>query len=429
MASNFTGRNLMSRALAVSFIITNFATFAMSSWYQNRKFEDLYSFKGADFPLNPSVPWSTKGVGVHFFGDLLESVKIVSTSGSPYIKASGTYLPFTYAVLRIFGSIDYPLLCLMFLISVAVGIAVVTQISYKLNSNIGRIDILIILLSWPMLSGIDRGNIQVFLLLLLVLAIVLFSMGHNVASAITIGLIGAMKGYPILFLLIFLGRSQWRKNIFTGLSTFAIATTVSLLTFTGGFMPNLRGFVRNFTASETAGYFPVAYNNSLNGLFESVVRLNLFGMGNFFDTVNNYQRPISIILILLTIITCTMTTNMEVRLLLIACVLILTAPYSPAYMLGLLMAPAVGLYLVSRQRRSHTVLIVLVAVLLSPKVFPIANLGTPFDPLTPTLNSVLNPLILLTILVSLVIFTLSRHPILKSRRTNTPTFLSKVDEH
>ena len=147
MASNFTGRNLMSRALAVSFIITNFVMFAMSSWYQNRKFEDLYSFKGADFPLNPSVPWSTKGVGVHFFGDLLESVKIVSTSGSPYIKASGTYLPFTYAVLRIFGSIDYPLLCLMFLISVAVGIAVVTQISYKLNSNIGRIDILIILLS------------------------------------------------------------------------------------------------------------------------------------------------------------------------------------------------------------------------------------------------------------------------------------------
>ena len=204
---------------------------------------------------------------------------------------------------------------------------------------------------------------------------------------------------------------------------------MSLLTFTGGFIPNLRGFVHNFSASETAGYFPVAYNNSLNGLFESVVRLNLFGMGNFFDTVNNYQRPISIILILITILTCTMTTNMEVRLLLIACVLILTSPYSPAYMLGLLMAPAVGLYLVSRQRRSHTVLIVLVAVLLSPKVFPIANLGAPFDPLTPTLNSVLNPLLLLTILVSLVIFTLSHHPILKSRRTNTPNFLSNIDEH
>ena len=419
MTTNPTIRNLMSKVIAVSFMITTFVLFAMTSWYGKPNFAKLFSFQGSDYPNNPLVSPSETGFGIHYFGDLLESVKIISTSGSPYVKASGTYLPFSYAVLRIFGSIDYPLLCLMFLISVAVGIAVVTQISYKLNSNIGRVDIFIILLSWPMLSGIDRGNIQVFLLLLLVLAIVLFSMGHNIASAITIGLIGAMKGYPILFLLIFLGRSQWRKNIFTGLSTFTIATTVSLLTFTGGFLPNLRGFIHNFTASETAGYFPVAYNNSLNGLFESVVRLNLFGMGNFFDTVNNYQRPISIILILITIITCTMTTNMEVRLLLIACVLILTAPYSPPYMLGLLMAPAVGLHLISRPRRTHIVLTVLIAILLSPKMFPIANLGTSFDPLTPTLNSVLNPLILLTILGSLIIFTLSQHPILKSRRTFT----------
>ncbi len=406
-------RNFISKAIAISFMISTFVLFAITSWFQNPKFENLFSYQGNDFPGNPFVASNTKGIGVHLFGDLLESTRIVSDSGSPYIEATGTYLPFSYSVLRIFGSLNYKILCVIFLISAALGILVVTQISHRLNREIRKSDFFIILLSWPMLSGIDRGNLQIYITLMLVLAIVLVSTGHDLAAAIVIGLVGAMKGYPILFLLVFLGRPKATKSIMAGVLTCLLSSTAALLSFSGGFMPNLRGFVHNFTSSTRLGNFPTAYNNSLRGLFESISHFDLFGLGNFFNSAINHPVRISVPLILIASLACAMTSKIEHRVALVAIVLILAAPYSPSYVLGLLIAVVVSIYLVNDDSKAHAVFAVLLALLLSPKLIPLSQFGQAFDPRVPTLNSVLNPLLLLAMFFSLVVFIVLQYPFFK----------------
>ncbi len=403
----------MPLSIAIGFILSIFVLFAITSWYQNPSFANLFSFRGDDFPGNPLVSSNTKGIGLHFFGDLLESSRIVSSSGSPYINASGTYLPFSYSILRIFGSLDYKLLCVLFLMSVAFGIVIVTQLSHKLNPEIKRADFVIILFSWPMMSAIDRGNLQVYIILLLVLSIVLAATGHDFASAITIGLVGAMKGYPILFLLIFLGRSRSGKNISAGLATCLILNTLALATFSGGFVANLKGFVSNFTGSASTGNFPTAYNNSLRALFESIVHFDFLGLGNFFDSVLIHPTRISFALILITVFSCALASKLEVRVALVAIVLVLTSPYSPPYMLGLLLTLVVSMYLAENQSWVYASSAVMLAILISPKVIPLSGFGQTFDPSKPTLNSIMNPLLLLTMFFSLVAFTVRKHPFIK----------------
>ncbi len=402
-------RNLVIKAVAISFMVGTFVIFAITSWYQNPRFENLFSYQGSDFPNNPLVSNSTKGIGVHFFGDLLESSRIVSTDGSPYIKASGTYLPFSYLLLRIFGSLNYTLLCWLFLMSVAIGIGLVTQISHKLNREIKRADFLIILLSWPMLTAIDRGNIQVFILLLLVLSIVFATSGHDLASAITIGLVGALKGYPILFLLILLGRSRAKKNISAGLATCLSTNILALLTFSGGFLPNLRGFVSNFTGSATTGYFPTAYNNSLRALFESVVHFNLLGLGNFSAWALTHPTRISVAIIFLAVVSCALVSKLEVRVALVSTCLILTSPYSPPYMLGLLLAVVTTMYLGDELSKAYAVFAVVLAILLSPKMIPLGDFSRSFDPTLPSLNSIVNPLLLLAVFFYFVIYSVKQY--------------------
>ena len=406
-------RNFISKAIAISFMISTFVLFAIASWFQNPKFENLFSYQGNDFPRNPLVASNTKGIGVHFFGDLLESTRIVSDSGSPYIEAGGTYLPFSYSVLRVFGSLNYKLLCVIFLISAALGILVVTQISHRLNREIRKSDFFIVLLSWPMLSAIDRGNLQIYITLMLVLAIVLVSTGHDLAAAIVIGLVGAMKGYPILFLLVFLGRSKATKSIMIGVLTCLLSSTAALLSFSGGFIPNLRGFVHNFTSSSRLGYFPTAYNNSLRGLFESLSHFDLFGLGNFFNSAINHPARISVPLILIASVACAMTSKLEHRVALVAIVLILAAPYSPSYVLGLLIAVVVSIYLVNDDSKAYAAFAVLLAILLSPKLIPLSDFGQAFDPFVPTLNSVLNPILLVAMFFSLVVFIVRKFPFSK----------------
>jgi hypothetical protein len=402
-------RNLVIKAIVISFMVGTFVIFAITSWYQNPRFENLFSYQGSDFPSNPLVSNSTKGIGVHFFGDLLESSRIVSTDGSPYIKASGTYLPFSYSLLRIFGSLNYTLLCWLFLLSVGIGIALVTQISHKLNREIKRADFLIILLSWPMLSAIDRGNIQVYITLLLVLSIVLVTSGHDLASAITIGLVGGLKGYPILFLLIFLGRRRAKENISAGLATCLLSNILALLTFSGGFLPNLRGFVNNFTGSASTGNFPTTYNNSLRALFESVVHFNLLGLGNFSAWALTHPTRISVAIIFLAVTSCALVSKLEVRVALVATCLILTSPYSPPYMLGLLLAVVTSMYLVEEQSKAYAVFAVVLAILLSPKMIPLGDFSRSFDQSLPSLNSIVNPLLLLAAFFYFVVYSAKQY--------------------
>jgi hypothetical protein len=108
-----------------------------------------------------------------------------------------------------------------------------------------------------------------------------------------------------------------------------------------------------------------------------------------------------------------MTSKIEHRVALVAIVLILAAPYSPSYVLGLLIAVVVSIYLVNDDSKAHAVFAVLLALLLSPKLIPLSQFGQAFDPRVPTLNSVLNPLLLLAMFFSLVVFIVLQYPFFK----------------
>lgn len=44
-------RNLVKKVVTISFMVGTFVNFAVTSWYQSPRFENLFSDQGSDFPV------------------------------------------------------------------------------------------------------------------------------------------------------------------------------------------------------------------------------------------------------------------------------------------------------------------------------------------------------------------------------------------
>ncbi|MEO6923950.1 MAG: glycosyltransferase family 87 protein, partial [Bryocella sp.] len=90
----------------------------------------------------------------------------------------------------------------------------------------------LLLLSFPMVFLVQRGNIEVVLWALVALGLVVYRRGWTVAAAILFGLAAAMKLYPILLLGLFLKRKRDVPALVIGVVT-ALAATGAAIAYTG----------------------------------------------------------------------------------------------------------------------------------------------------------------------------------------------------
>jgi len=214
----------------------------------------------------------------HAFSDLFETLRVTANS-SPYLGASApfasSYPPFTHLLLK-------PLTWLPYSLAVTLLLAEATAaILWLVAAQLRDLDLplrllatcVIGLLNYPILFMLDRANVESLVLLLLAASALSARRDCWKWSAVLIGAAAAMKGYPLVFVLVLVGARRYREAA-VSVITAAGLTLVSFLTFSGGLLENARALLHTLGAffAHNAGETGVQHGSSLNGLASAVAQ-------------------------------------------------------------------------------------------------------------------------------------------------------------
>lgn len=143
------------------------------------------------------------------------------------------YFPLAYIVLFPFTLIKNAIFayCIFLSIFLAFFIPVnVKMFACKSLSKLQNFQNIFILtfLSYPFLYAVDKGNLDLFLFIILALAVYTFKKEKYFISAVLFAFENAMKPFPVLFLLLFLYKKRYKE--------FFLSILLSGLLVLGGFM-------------------------------------------------------------------------------------------------------------------------------------------------------------------------------------------------
>jgi hypothetical protein len=211
-------------------------------------------------------------------------------------------------------------------------------------------------------------------------------------GAIALGLAVALKGYPVLLLLLWIRERRW-KDCLISLSTIFVVTITPLFFYSGGIITNLTRILRNVRSNEELyAYQSLAYNNSLKGALLSIQNLDIPLLRSFASFC--YQHA-SILSIALVIVFCAValskfTTNGEVVVICVA-LMTLCVDYVGSYALSLyflvFMIADNNLGQISQWKRR--IIFLATAIVLSPKYLPIRFWSQDIESTIPTYASLL----------------------------------------
>ena len=280
-------RQELALVISVCFIVGVTLCFVISSYLNKGLFEHFISYLGSDGPAGYANSVVPPRLGVHTFGDYLLP-RWQSNLPSPWFitdTANGprnNYLPFTMAVFWMFSTIAYWESFILFMIIGTIALLSSIWFSLRDEQTVNRAQLIVssVILTSPFISLMDRGNIQILLTALICAAIVLFLNDRKSWGAFALGLAIALKGYPIVFLFVWLRERRW-KDCIIALSTSAFATVLPLLFYDGGILRNLSRILRNVRLNEELyAYESLAYNNSLKGSLLSLQNLHVTGISS-----------------------------------------------------------------------------------------------------------------------------------------------------
>jgi hypothetical protein len=332
------------------------------------------------------------GVGVHFFGDFYGTWRHTLDAdpyGAPSLFYRSNYFPFTHLLFEPATWLSYPAATAVFLVGSGLGIlgAVWAALADRDGLRRALTAVVLTFMTYPVLIALDRGNIETALLLLLLAFLALYARGRPMAAAVPLAMAAAMKLTPLILVLLFVVRRQWRATALTVALT-VLLTLAGLLFIPGNLADNadaaleaIRGFTSAAEDDPTAG---VRYNTSVTGLFEVASREWSWAEG-----VRFLATPLSALLL---VVSCAVALlpRLELweRVTLLVVAMILVPPVSYDYRLIHLLLPVL---LMLRARTPVPVAaVVLLALVLVPKTVPLLfdNVGA---------STIVNPLLLLAV--------------------------------
>ena len=252
------------------------AVYVASGYYQQGSFDHLLSFSAAD-PPGPMWPeMYPDPFGVHFFGDFLLPLRqgeLWAPFHTPGIFVA-VYPLFANVVIAPFDLLPYTLATILFL---TISVVVLLVPLYVLLDGRKVTERLLLvgplLLTHPLIHTIDRGNLQGLVVGAALFGMVAYLRSNYGVAGVWFGIAAAMKGYPILLLLLLVRERAW-KGLWLGLGTGALATVVTAFAFEGGVVHNLRSFWRASSMFRDPGIHDlIRWNQSFKGLFASVTVL------------------------------------------------------------------------------------------------------------------------------------------------------------
>lgn len=210
------------------------------------------AFWGQDFPRNSFLP-----APVTRFGDFFGNHDHWRRLHFDDISYAGAYFPTTYLFLHFvvnYVGEAYHALFLYFF-TVATGVLVSIRLILRSTATFGVNSFLILLITfvnYPMLFMIHTGNLEGWILVLLLFVVANIIRRQNTRAAVFLGVAIAMKLYPAVFLVVLLHRKTSREsiNLFLVTTVSALGSTLfSLMVLPGGLTSGV-GVLRNMFRSQ-----------------------------------------------------------------------------------------------------------------------------------------------------------------------------------
>jgi hypothetical protein len=361
---------------AIAFLVSYVATYVYSFYLQKMTFDSQFH-PGADFPgslVDPAVHDPNKyNVGVHFFGDFWTTL-LRSKESSPYLVQPGvggsSYPPFAQFLYEPLTWIPYPLALVIFLVGTTALIVFPFWRALRAYEPHMRAMFIVIgvILTYPFLFSLDRGNNIGLTVGFLLLGVLNFYENRTQRAAIYFAIAAALKIYPVFFLLIFVSRRQWKafgSAVFAG----TCMTLVPLMTYTGGFVNNIRALYDNSRYFRDAGE-QIALNHSLYAWFLVMRDKSFSSLKPLFVWMLSHYNILVIVVIVSLCIGLLIAANTVTKLALAAILNCLLIPITYGYTHTVYLVPVIALILDRYHKKRALMFAVALALLLVAKPIP-----------------------------------------------------------
>jgi hypothetical protein len=267
------GSALLSSLILVLSIVGLMASFVQSSYFQKAEILQLLSFLPNDYPAPLLSEMYPETFGVHYFGDLLLSLRL-SEVYAPY-ETAGVYIN-TYPLFA--GIVIFPLSLMpywvavpLFLIfTVSILIAPLTRLLAARSGYEKALLLAPLMVTAPMISVLDRANLQGIVVGFSLVGLVAYLRGNYKFAAIWFALAATMKATPVILLLLLVRVRAW-KALMLAMFVGVFLTVSSSIFYKGGPVHNFLKW-REAAAGYHDASFEIlsAWNNSFLGLFTAV---------------------------------------------------------------------------------------------------------------------------------------------------------------
>lgn len=261
--------------------------------------------------------------------------------------------------------------------------------------------VLSVFVSYPFLWAMDRGNFVLFVALLILYALSELDTNPRMA-AVLIGLAAAMKIYPAIMGLLFLKKKDWKSAIVCAATGIGV-TLFSLFVFSTnadgvGFMATFSDWFHKLTSYTAAGNGRatelIIWNNSFMtlGYFISEVLLDVQDMELFSRIVDACKSLIGCVFAV-SVFGCFFLKKRHDIILILSVLMVAFPTYSATYNMILVAIP----FLFWLSKEKDNIIPIVTVLLLTNKaiiIYYVENMD-----ICVTLNSLLNPLLLLFTIV------------------------------
>ena len=332
-------------------------------------------YLGKQYPFNTFLFWPENAM-VDFYNPLQLAAKL-----NPYLTKTGAepglYFPLTYLPLYLLSKITVnPVL---FFVTTTVPLFMALNVKYLNRAGftgaaLYKNALILSCLSYPLLFCLDRGNLEIYVFLSVATAVYLLEDGRELAGAAFLALAIAIKGYPAVFLLLFLKRGNWRAALLAcGLSVALLLGPLML--YHGGFAANLAG-LRNGMDFFFHRYALDAYGYSHNSSLFNLARIGDYFIYGWQD-IPILLKLFNLAALLLVGATAYYVWSKEDLLwkqtALLACATLLFTPVSSDYKMIILFLPLWLFITEPKCARLDTSYAAVFALLLIPKEYPISS--------------------------------------------------------
>jgi hypothetical protein len=367
--------------VGIFFLVGCTIIFIASSYLNRGSFQYFLSFHGADAPASYANSIWPEGFGDHYFGDYLLS-HWWSQFDSPWFNESASngpinnYLPFAVAIFWLFSLFPYWLGFVFFLLTPLTVLfrTIWKSINFWDTPKKTTFFVTGILFTFPVISVIDRGNLQIYVIAALTLSVYLFNSGNSTYGAIALGFAIALKGYPIFLVALWIHARRWKDVLVAAVTSISL-TLIPLFFYDGGVIRNLSRVIRNIRLwEETYAGNSLAYNQSLKGTFLTLSKIGPPGIKEFFDLLNNHSFFIFLLLFAISCIAISIKDITQQEIVLIAAGLMSTSVgFVGGYVFGVYLIFIIAVAMTSSQKNNYSgrLILICLAIQMMPKGLPI----------------------------------------------------------